>query len=269
VRVSDIGKKLNIPPEWSEGIDTGNPDIPPIFIVNAQIPHNWKTTLFTDKSDGPCFNLVIVYRLTKETAAAMANLDTAPPAVKLFAEYLMFGPSACEPVSPIAGPVSPEEPAVDDSAKKGKMGALMGKISASAKSVSTLSPFSDKKKEAGSRDWVGRTKLIVQCENIGGLKLPKFLMHYNGKPVLLRESGNLVRGDNYVELDINVKKFGQLACKMLPLVLSRLCFMVVSMGFIVESREEAEMPEGVFGSLLSHKATGDPRKVPMWFTKTD
>jgi hypothetical protein len=37
VRVCDIGKKLNIPPEWSEGIDTGNPDIPPLFIINAQV----------------------------------------------------------------------------------------------------------------------------------------------------------------------------------------------------------------------------------------
>jgi hypothetical protein len=224
----------------------------------------------------------------------MADLETAPPAVKLFAEYLMYGPGACAasesmPTSPNASsaalseeatatPATPAAPgtpgAGDDSSVglKGKMGGLMGRISASAKNVSAsamnVSPFGDKK-NAGTRDWVGRTKLTLQCENIRELKLPKFLMHYNGKPVLLRESGNLVRGDDYVELDINVKKFGALCNKMLPLVLARQCFMVVSIGFIVESREEAEMPEGVYGTLRSHKASGDPRKVPLLFQKTE
>mmetsp|Transcript_2493 Transcript_2493/g.3895 ORF Transcript_2493/g.3895 Transcript_2493/m.3895 type:complete len:470 (+) Transcript_2493:230-1639(+) len=312
LRVTDMGKHLNIPKEWSEGIDTHHPDIPPLFIVNAQIPHNWKTHLFNEISDGPCYHLILVYRVTAATAEALRDLLSAPPAVKLFAEYCMYGPSTAAgtgseggggditPTTSSAALSGGEEAAAADSSTsgggdspppeaasavsvdgagtgtpkgKGMSGRLAGGLRGLAGKIGSSSGKSGGRAggRAGGgspgRDWVGRTKLTLRCENITGLKLPKFLMNYNGKPVLMRESGNLLRGDNYVELDINVKKFGMLACKTLPLVLARQKLMVLSIGFIVESREEEEMPEAVFGALRAHKATADPITVPVWFTK--
>jgi hypothetical protein len=75
------------------------------------------------------------------------------------------------------------------------------------------------------------------------------------------------RGNGYLELDVNIKKFGLLANKTLPLLLSRLHLMDLHIGICVESREEEEMPEGMMGCVRVHKITADAKTVPMWFVR--
>ena len=74
-------------------------------------------------------------------------------------------------------------------------------------------------------------------------------------------------GDGYLELDVNIKKFGLLANKTLPLLLSRLHCMDLHIGLCVESREEEEMPEGMLCSVRVHKVSAEPSAVPMWFVR--
>jgi hypothetical protein len=92
-KVDDVGSKVCLPPEWLD-IDTHNELIPPLFIVNIQVPSENPliASLFTEVVDGAGYTFVTYYRITKETAAAMADLSTAPPAVKLLADYCMEAP---------------------------------------------------------------------------------------------------------------------------------------------------------------------------------
>lgn len=113
--------------------------------------------------------------------------------------------------------------------------------------------------------WSAKTKIFLRCDNLKELKLPQFLHGYNAKPVLLRESGSIIRTDQYLELIINVKKFGLLANNTLPIVLSRMSSMILSIGFCVESREEDELPEALFAVFKSNKLSADMNNVPLWF----
>lgn len=243
-RVKEIGTKLNIPPEWTEGVDSHIPGVPPLFIINAQVPYNWPTSMFTEVTDGPCYAVYIIFRLTKETTEAMKNLDTAAPAVKLFARYCSEAPELFAKEA--------AEAADGNSANK----------SSSRFSLASLSG-----KQTSSNPWNGRAKLCIRCENLDELGLPGFLQQYNAKPVLIRESGVLLRGSNYVEMSVNIRKFGMLANNTLPMVHSRTNAMVLSVGFCIEAREEEEMPEGLFGCCQSYKLQSDPKKVPFWFAR--
>lgn len=66
---------------------------------------------------------------------------------------------------------------------------------------------------------------------------------------------------------MNIKKFGLLANKTLPVLLARLHLMDLRVGLCVESREEDEMPEGMLGAVRVHKLSADAKQVPMWFTR--
>ena len=47
----------------------------------------------------------------------------------------------------------------------------------------------------------------MRCQNIDEFGLPSFITAYNAKPVLIRNTGTLIRGTNYIEMDINVHRF--------------------------------------------------------------
>lgn len=45
----------------------------------------------------------------------------------------------------------------------------------------------------GPNPWAGRFKIILRCEDIEQFGLPSFITAYNSKPVLIRNTGTLVR----------------------------------------------------------------------------
>ena len=55
--------------------------------------------------------------------------------------------------------------------------------------------------------WKARFKTTMRCQNIDEFGLPSFITAYNAKPVLIRNTGTLIRGSNYIEMDINVHRF--------------------------------------------------------------
>lgn len=113
----------------------------------------------------------------QETAAAMKDLNSACPTVQLFAQYCLENyqqPATCS-----------------DHNNDGNSGS--DNNSGSVKSQgSTLSEANAGFKVKGD-NWVSRSKVFVRCDNIGELKLPKFLHAYNAKPALIRESGTMIR----------------------------------------------------------------------------
>jgi hypothetical protein len=125
---------------------------------------------------------------TQETADALADLSTAPAAVKLFAQYCLENYATTEEgIAAAAGlaSVSPSAPAADSDGTAPGAGA--------SASASTSTSAVSSKGGSSSSDWIGRTKVFVRCDNLNELKLPKFLHTYNAKPALIRESGTLIR----------------------------------------------------------------------------
>lgn len=213
LRVDDIGSKLQFPAEWEDAV-SNHPDVPPVFVVNAQIPSNFDTSLFsfTEITDGDGWSLVQYFRIRPEVAAELADLDTASPAVKLLAGYCKNAPT---------------------------------------------------EQTDSSSTWFGRFKLILRCENIEAFGLPGFITSYNGKPVLLRNTGNIQnKGGKYAEMDINVHRFSSVPKKGLSVMMDRFDRMDISIAFCIEGREDDEMPEVVLGCTRIHRP--DYTKAPHW-----
>ena len=83
--------------------------------------------------------------------------------------------------------------------------------------------------------------------------VPNVIMSYNAKPVLIRRTGSIFRGENkdskYLEIDIHVHKFANLAKKSIHALSSRCSLMYMQIGFVVEGREDPELPETLFACV--------------------
>jgi hypothetical protein len=56
---------VNLPPSWLENAETGDPLVPPIFILNVQVPSDFSSSFFTEITDGPGWSLVMYFKLTE------------------------------------------------------------------------------------------------------------------------------------------------------------------------------------------------------------
>ncbi len=209
-RIDDIGSKVHFPDEWSSAV-SNHPDVPPIFIVNAQLPSTFETSLFSEITDGDGWSLVHYFRIRPEVAEQLKNIETASPAVKLLVGYCRNAPAEQND------------------------------------SYST---------------WFGRFKLILRCENVEQFGLPSFITSYNGQPVLIRNTGNVINRRTHVEMDINVHRFGNAPKKGLSILMNRFESMDISTAFCLEAREDDEMPEVLLGCARIHKP--DYKKAPHW-----
>ena len=199
-RIDNIGSKVKIPDEWI--IDTNNSLIPPIFIVNVQIPAENPVSIFQEINDGPGYSLTYYFQLKPEVIESYKNLSTATPAARLFAEY-------CK-----------KAPELDNDSKS---------------------------------EFRGKFKVCVRCENIEEFGLPTFISQWNAKPALIKQTGTLTRGPNYIEMDINGHRFNSIAKGALLSLMPSFDRMVISAGFCIESRKDDEMPETIFGLATWNK----------------
>lgn len=200
-RIDLIGSKLALPPEFLavsgvEGQETGDPLVPPLFIVNCQVPSEFPTSLFSEVTDGPGWSIVYYYRMTSSTADQISNPERASAAVNLFAKYCREAPE----------------------------------LDANPKSI-----------------WKGRFKAMFRTENMDEFGLPSFITAYNAKPVLINKTGTLHRGTGFIEMDINLHRFATIAKKGLQVLIPYFEKMRVTAGFTIESVEDSEMPECLFG----------------------
>lgn len=73
--------------------------------------------------------------------------------------------------------------------------------------------------------------------------MPAMIVSYNAKPVLIRKTGTFYRGLNYVEFDVHVHKFANLAKQSIHMISSKCGEMYMQIGFVIEGREDNELPE--------------------------
>jgi hypothetical protein len=93
------------------------------------------------------------------------------------------------------------------------------------------------------------------------------LRTYNGKPVLITDSGSALSGSSsssttdanndgggtttrYIELTVNVHKWAYMAKKGFVSLLPKFKFMQLEVGFTIEARDDTEMPECMLGSTV-------------------
>lgn len=69
--------------------------------------------------------------------------------------------------------------------------------------------------------WRGRFKVINSCTNLEELGMPKIIVDYNAKPVLIRRTGTIFSGQGYMEMNIHVHKFATMAKSSIHLISSR------------------------------------------------
>jgi len=68
-------------------VDTHNKFVPPVFVIQIQIPSDPPSGYFTSSDDGPGWAILMYYRITPDAVEQLKDLSTASPAVKLFAEW--------------------------------------------------------------------------------------------------------------------------------------------------------------------------------------
>lgn len=184
-------------PEDLVNVDTFNEHVPPIFVVQIQIPSEPPPSMFTTVEDGPGWSILLYFKITEETRNQLKNLSTASPAVKLFADY-------CKK--------APNDPAVR-----------------------------------------GRFKVINSCSNLEELGMPSAIVQWNAKPVLIRRTGTLFKGKGYIEKDIHVHKFATFAKSSIHMITSRCGLMYMQIGFVIEGRDDSELPEVLFGCVAVNR----------------
>lgn len=97
-----------------------------------------------------------------------------------------------------------------------------------------------------------RFKCMGFVENLECLNL-NWLKQYNGKPVLITESGSVMKHqDNILEMSVNIHKWSFLAKKSFVSLIPKFQEMQLRVGFTIEALEEDEMPECILGSVTLH-----------------
>eukprot|EP01029_Cantina_marsupialis_P027851 TRINITY_DN774089_c0_g1_i1.p1 TRINITY_DN774089_c0_g1~~TRINITY_DN774089_c0_g1_i1.p1 ORF type:complete len:778 (+),score=235.42 TRINITY_DN774089_c0_g1_i1:73-2406(+) len=112
-----------------------------------------------------------------------------------------------------------------------------------------------------------RFKIIARVQNVEDMQLfgpfKKLVEKYNGKPLLSRPQHQFYRGPGYFEVDLDVHKFMFIARKGLASFRERIPRLITDIGFLVEARNEDEMPENVLGSMtLKHLPIFDCPVIP-------
>ncbi|GMH88427.1 hypothetical protein TrVE_jg6945 [Triparma verrucosa] len=80
----DVFKPPEIP--GITDVPTGHSYIPPMIITSCSMPVN-EPSLFNSTDDGPSFNVVFYFVISESTRAALKDMDSAPPAVRLLGEW--------------------------------------------------------------------------------------------------------------------------------------------------------------------------------------
>jgi len=108
-----------------------------------------------------------------------------------------------------------------------------------------------------SKEWSRRFKAMALLRNLEKSSVGKFLKPYNGKPVLIKESGRATRGVTeegvrYLEFRTNIHEWGFVAKKGFIHILPKFGEMSLDVGFTIEGKEDEELPEVILNTTLVH-----------------
>ena len=69
-KIDNIGSKVTLPEEW-KSIRCNRRGVPPIFIVNFQMPSEFPTTIFKSITDGPGWSIVFYLQMSQATCDSL------------------------------------------------------------------------------------------------------------------------------------------------------------------------------------------------------
>jgi len=97
----------------------------------------------------------------------------------------------------------------------------------------------------------GRFKMITSIQNIHELGLPGWIARWNGKPVLIKRAGKtgfLYQNENCMEMEISFHPFPWATKQAIEYLRERVFHKILlTYGFVIEGRCEAELPERLIG----------------------
>jgi hypothetical protein len=99
----------------------------------------------------------------------------------------------------------------------------------------------------------GGFKVISILDNMKEIGLAS-MDKYNGKPVLIKNSGTLYKGKDYMEMDINVHLFSMITRKTLHGLQSSFAKMELKIGFVIQGAKDEELPEQMIGAVSIHSS---------------
>lgn len=150
-----------------------------------------------------------------------------------------------------------------------------------------------------------RFKTLAVVHNLSVIGMSKLVSPFNGKPVLITESGSLVRGsrhrrseqrdrkgdadqadhaqrdrsgsgapferDDYLEMDVNVRKWCYLARKGLHKLEPKFDAMKLSTAFLIEGRENDEVQQNALDeiTLKRHVTTVVVEELPIAYLASE
>jgi hypothetical protein len=89
-RIDNVTCRLELPD--TSDLDIRHPHVPPIFVVQVQMPSKPPPMLSTVE-DGPGWALVLYFKMTEDTCNQLKDLSTASAGVKLFAKWCEKAPT--------------------------------------------------------------------------------------------------------------------------------------------------------------------------------
>lgn len=90
-RIDDVTSRMELPD--TSDLDIANPHVPPIFVVQVQMPSEPPPSILRSVEDGPGWALVLYFKMTQETCNELKDLSTASAGVKLFATWCEKAPT--------------------------------------------------------------------------------------------------------------------------------------------------------------------------------
>jgi len=194
-RLTDFSQKLQYP---QPNVDTHHADVPPIIVMNGSLPME-SPSVMSPASDGKTLNVLFFFIIRQATCDALADLSTAPPAVRLLKEFCSKAPT--------------------------------------------------------NPDMFARFKCIGMARNYDEAGMPSMFKSFNGKPCLVRNckttkggSGTLIRGSNFLEMNVNIRAWPYLAKQGLGFLFSNSKKADLDVGFVIEGKDNDELPEVLLGS---------------------
>lgn len=110
---------------------------------------------------------------------------------------------------------------------------------------------------ATDQSYKARFKVICSALNLAEMGVSSVIQSYNAKPVLIRRTSSIFFGDDYLELDIHVYKFANLAKQPIHMLSQKCSNMFMELGILIEGRADDELPEQLIGCVGCNKPKED------------
>ena len=88
-------------------VDFDTHGLPAVFCMNLQVPKCENPSMWSQALTGETMNVAIIFKIKRSTAEAAANLATAPPAVRLWDQYVREAPTFTGPEAGFRGRCGP------------------------------------------------------------------------------------------------------------------------------------------------------------------